>query len=504
MNPVALICLLSAGLAPAAAPSSAEPTDFDMRIEADRTTVHGEPGQTISTLVRARVLLTTRVHGLQGWSFGIRTEADDGVRLSVVGIEATQDVLTVDRGGHPFVLIARGYREGQLAAPAWSCSPDCDGVDAAAVTQGLVICSGDFYRLPEVEDFEMLDLTLRIEGLVPDRGPLGEPVGPPRRGRLVFTDEVGDPAVVTGGVWGGGTILPAVQEGVEIRIAPCARPSPFTIEVEGGWGERGDRVQGAVFLDFDADPRHPNGDGIYGWAYGICIRDPEELAVVGATIEGTGTARVKGGGPPDFDGIEISDRGLLHAVVVDVRMGQPLSPRNRWHDLNVTYEILAAEVGDGTYVVPCSGVLGDPPFASAMTLSGTDVEASTSDGIDPEEECCDPRVCNRAGRFVNAAAVALVPGDANGDGRLDIADGIYTLSFLFRSGARPPCMAAADFDANGRIDLSDAVASVVFQLAPTAGQPGGGWPGPAWGLGCRRIERDATALSCDRPRADCP
>ncbi len=58
----------------------------------------------------------------------------------------------------------------------------------------------------------------------------------------------------------------------------------------------------------------------------------------------------------------------------------------------------------------------------------------------------------------------LVRGDANHDGRVDVADAIWVFSYLFRDGPPPPCMDAADANDDGRVDLSDAIWLVDFRF----------------------------------------
>ena len=57
-------------------------------------------------------------------------------------------------------------------------------------------------------------------------------------------------------------------------------------------------------------------------------------------------------------------------------------------------------------------------------------------------------VCDQVGPFRR--------GDSNGDGRLNISDVSFTLSWLFRGGRVPPCLASVDSNANGRINIADA------------------------------------------------
>ncbi len=59
----------------------------------------------------------------------------------------------------------------------------------------------------------------------------------------------------------------------------------------------------------------------------------------------------------------------------------------------------------------------------------------------------------------------FVRGDSNGDGRLDVADATYTLEYLFRRGATPPCKEAVDANADQRLDISDPVRSLLYLFA---------------------------------------
>lgn len=54
----------------------------------------------------------------------------------------------------------------------------------------------------------------------------------------------------------------------------------------------------------------------------------------------------------------------------------------------------------------------------------------------------------------------FVRGDANGDGVVNLTDAVVTLEHLFRGGAEPPCLDAADADDSGRLNLTDAVATL--------------------------------------------
>jgi hypothetical protein len=79
-------------------------------------------------------------------------------------------------------------------------------------------------------------------------------------------------------------------------------------------------------------------------------------------------------------------------------------------------------------------------------------------------------------------------GDADGDGRLNITDAIFTLSFLFTGGRAPGCHRAADTNDSGRVDISDAIASLSFLFTggrrPPAPHPDCGEDPTPDGLAC--------------------
>lgn len=51
----------------------------------------------------------------------------------------------------------------------------------------------------------------------------------------------------------------------------------------------------------------------------------------------------------------------------------------------------------------------------------------------------------------------ILPGDANGDGLVNLSDAIYILNYLFKGGPAPDPMEAGDANGSGNVDLSDAI-----------------------------------------------
>ena len=85
----------------------------------------------------------------------------------------------------------------------------------------------------------------------------------------------------------------------------------------------------------------------------------------------------------------------------------------------------------------------------------------------------------------------FIRGDANRDATVNIADPIFTLSYLFLGGEAPECPDAADADDNGKLELSDAVSTLTYlfegssALPPPSSVPGGD-PSPDDLSRCRR------------------
>lgn len=74
-----------------------------------------------------------------------------------------------------------------------------------------------------------------------------------------------------------------------------------------------------------------------------------------------------------------------------------------------------------------------------------------------------------------AGAVTFRRGDANADGRVDIADAVYHLSWQFTGGPAPTCLEAADSDGDGLHNLTDAIFTLQYLFRSGAAPPA---PGP--------------------------
>jgi hypothetical protein len=67
--------------------------------------------------------------------------------------------------------------------------------------------------------------------------------------------------------------------------------------------------------------------------------------------------------------------------------------------------------------------------------------------------------------------MVFVRGDTNTDSAIDIADAIFTLSYLFAEGPAPSCLDSADANDDGALDIADAIALLSHLFANAGDLP---------------------------------
>ncbi|NMD34251.1 MAG: hypothetical protein GYA73_00050 [Planctomycetes bacterium] len=462
--------------------------DFDLKMTPAATVLKAPVGATASGTVACGVVLDSRVNGLQGWSFGLKLEPAAGVSMNISKVALAQAALKAACGKAFGYVNTSYFASTNLAVPAGPVPGDgaaADGLaDCAAVTQGVVVDMMQVCSLGVTTGLRIIDLTVEVSGTVG--------AAASEAGRLAFTNTVGSPPTAIVMVYGGASITPDVQAPAVFTFEPkiCTPAAQFTIDIGGGGGATDAEVDSLVTLNFDSDPADQNSGQVQGWSYGVCIRDAGTMEVVAATVKGTDSGTFHGGTGPGFNSVNIYPGGVTHGVVIDLMATVTLPAQNGWTDLAVTWKILMDAEGQSTYVVPCDKTLGVPPVANVMVMGGNSFPASESAGIDPADDCCNPVSCNKAGLFVYQPGVKAMAGSANGDGRLDLADGIYILNYLFRGGPPLPCEKAGDANGDCLLDASDAVYIIHYQFLDG--------PPPVQGLGCVLfISDECPGLTCN-------
>ncbi|HAK94028.1 MAG TPA: hypothetical protein DCM87_03210 [Planctomycetes bacterium] len=382
-----------------------------------------------------KVFLGSTADRVQGWSFGIKGTdgAIPGAMVRIVNAQAGGDLMTAGPGGGP---------PGFLSCTLWPAETEC-GVpcpDCTAVTQGVVL---DFLQQTFVNattGFHLLTLSIEVGG---EAG---------ASARLDFTDEAGVPPIKALVVLDGLSYVPARQDGIEIRRVECA--PDFYPRVASVTGAHGTQQTVGVYLDFN---RTGNAAfDVQGWSFGI-RHDPHVLDLLDATADGTDTMHVRNGAEPDFNQFRFvpadppgATEGFTHGVVIDFQTGITLAPRNNFLDCAARYRLAAEPPCPEpivTHLTP-TGALGVPAVRMIMVVDGESLVPCASG----------------AGEVRIACSAPFVRGNSNGDGRVDIADGVFIFYYLFRGGRAPVPLDAADVNDDGAVDSSDGVYIVYHQF----------------------------------------
>jgi hypothetical protein len=107
---------------------------------------------------------------------------------------------------------------------------------------------------------------------------------------------------------------------------------------------------------------------------------------------------------------------------------------------------VAPGCGVGAFVV-C-----DPPPGTLFAPGTTTVRCRAFDLAGNSDSCTFE---------VTVLCADELRGDSNSDGEINISDVIFSLSYFYRGGSVPPCIAAADSNGNGRLNVVD----VMFTLS---------------------------------------
>jgi len=334
-------------------------------------------------------------------------------------------------------------------------APDFNSVSVypnAGMTQGVVIDMMVAVTLPPTDKFSLLKGDYRAIGAAGATG------------ALTFCEgTLGKPPVENVIVVEGNSITPGAQTGGTITIQaqpliPTIAAIPAAAELRA---DKAATVDARVEIGLTPESKAIE---VQGWSYGLA-HENAKLTLVDAQPSAT-VAGLNGGAGPDFYSINKTPAGGAGVTVgAVVGMAPPfnviaLAGGQSVHTETMTYrsavELLEAG-GDGpvdTKLAIVSEVLGDPPVAAVISVEEEGIEfAQKTDGTIRLTPVPAGGVLRKFRR-----------GDANNDGIVNIADGVWILSYAFRGGRVPPCKDAADANDDGAIDQSDAILVIYYQL----------------------------------------
>ena len=236
------------------------------------------------------------------------------------------------------------------------------------------------------------------------------------------------------------------------------------------------------------------GSGVQGWS--VSAAGDADLAIVGATTDGTDAADVNGD-PPGLrnTGFEVSElttgsqagsacdglNGAVSAVVLSFVMNITLDADGDNRILSLDVESTDAVLVDGSVggVVQwkdgCQG--SGQPVNNVATVGGNTETFGFCQAVTVRFSPLDP------GGFA-------IPCDANRDGKLDLADAVAVVNDLFRDGDSAlsfDCVAAYDCSEDGIAEIGDALVIAVGLFG------GGPLPPAALAGECTEFDPEACA-----------
>jgi len=152
---------------------------------------------------------------------------------------------------------------------------------------------------------------------------------------------------IFGGLFGGLLLAVSYAGGTE--------SADFAVRISGGGSYcTGETAAATVLVDMNLTGS--NDREIRGFALAVC-HVPYQLEITEAG-PGAGLDPARGGTKVDFHQITVTPRGVIQAVIVDLREGRGLAPVNDLPVLDLTYDVVDA--ADGAPVWACTRTLNSP------------------------------------------------------------------------------------------------------------------------------------------------
>lgn len=280
---------------------------------------------------------------------------------------------------------------------------------------------------------------------------------------------------------------PTGCDGGENFLKTTADGVPFGYGCSDGLDNDGDTL---------VDLEDPDCGGIQGWS--VRVHFDECFVPHEATTRGTAADFVFQGGFRDITSFERSqidtenffgERVALSAVALSLQNAVTLPPVGEFVVLRIALTMDLANLSLDGPALSCSA---EPrtidPACALVAQAGLRclIGAATVAGrtLEPEVRGLDLLV-----RRSDGAGADFVRGDANADGRVDVADALFLLQHVLATGATVLCEKAGDSNDDGRLDLADVVSIIAYRFsegpAPTSPFPECGSDSSDDGLVCQ-------------------
>ncbi len=186
-----------------------------------------------------------------------------------------------------------------------------------------------------------------------------------------------------------------------------------------------------------------SAENVSGWSYGVC----NDTTVADATaILPSDTNTINDGAMPGFlqEVLQVGG-GFTQGVVIDLFGGNPIVGGTTINAANVEYT-LNTPAPLGTTSFDFCGTLGPVAVAVVVVVNGLSVV---------------PTQNSHVVNLIEVTTTEFRRGDANFDGNVNIADGVWILNDLFQGGPSTAgaggCDGANNSNGQGGIDASDAI-----------------------------------------------
>ena len=357
---------------------------------------------------------------IAGWSFGL---CHDSTAIDITAIADGSTTATVKNGA------AADFNQTNV-------------LPGQGVTVGLVICLTGCATLAPGTGYELHTVSYTADSAE-------------GTANVSFCDTLGTPNVDTVVVVGGASIIPdQVGATVSVTVPPPASFDYLAPNMSANFDATSGTGSFTAEFSIQEQAQSPGFPNItQGFSMAV-EHDPSILSIAG----GPNTLL---GFTPEFLGPGVFANGWTIGVVYSFTGLNTATFDVATPVVAVDYDISGlAGSAQTTTPLTFSNALNTPPVDNVVVVAGLSLDATFVDG---------------GVTLVPVTDTPFLRGDCNTDLRLDIADGVWILNFMFQSGPAGSCAEACDADNSGALEMTDAIYVIQYRLlsgpAPSAPFP---------------------------------